>query len=243
MGCMQKKKKKKYRLKKWVKVTLWVSFVISLLTIISVLLFNKYQERTPNNKEIPDISTLRLEYNNPDIMARITVDSIQLEALIAKTTDNEFYLEHDLNKKKSVVGNPYFDYRNSSDLAHEKQINIYSHNVENKQYSDYYPFAKLETLLNRDTFNKASDITIYTDNRILKYQIYAVKIVNSSENEHMRLVLNNLIEWQEHYNMLLKNTKYCKKNCQLDADDDILVLQTCYYQEKDAYILVIAKRI
>ena len=162
------KRKKKYRLKRWVKVTLWISFIISVMTILSVTVYKKYRENNKHDDIIPDISTLRLEYSNTDIMARIVIPSINLESLVTKTDNNEYYLNHDIYKKTSIIGNPYIDYRNNSDLAHEKQINIYSHNVENKQYADYYPFAKLENLLNKDVFNKSNDITIYTDNRILK---------------------------------------------------------------------------
>lgn len=240
---VNKKKRKRYRLKKWVKVTLWISFIISVLTITSILIFEKYKNNIPKDKEIPDISTLRLNYQNTDIMARIVIDNINIDAIVTKTSDNEYYLEHDLNKKKSIIGTPYIDYRNNNDLAHEKQINIYSHNVRDKQYKDYYPFSKLEQLLDMGTFNKSSDIIIYTDNRILKYQIYAIKIITKEENEHMRLITSKNTEWQNHLDILLNNYKYCKGNCKLDIDDDILVLQTCYYQMDDAYILVIARKI
>lgn len=240
---MTKRRKKKYRLKKWVKITLWISFVISVLTIVSLIIFDKYKASLPKEETIPDISTLRLEYNNPDIMARIVIKGINLDALVTKTTDNDYYLAYDINKKKSIIGNPFIDYRNNDDLAHEKQINIYSHNVRDKQYREYYPFAKLENLLNRETFIKSSDITIYTDNRILKYQLYAVKVITKEENEHMRLSFNSELEWQDHIDKLLSNHKYCKKDCKLDRMDDILVLQTCYYEMEDAYILVIAKKI
>lgn len=240
---MTKRRKKKYRLKKWVKVTLWISFIISILTIASLLIFNKYQESHNKEETIPDISSLRLEYQNSDIMARIEIPDLGIDTLVTKTTDNEYYLQHDINKKKSIIGNPYIDYRNNNDFAHEKQINIYSHNVSNKQYREYYPFAKLEDLLNQRIFNKTNDITIYTDNRILKYQLYAVKIITKEDNEHMRLFIPTTTEWQNHLDTMLSNHKYCKGNCQLDNLDDILILQTCYYEMDDAYILVIAKKI
>ena len=240
---MTKRKKKKYRLKRWVKVTLWISFIISIMTILSVTIYKKYKENLHKETIIPDISTLRLNYNNTDIMARIVIPSINLESIVTKTNDNEYYLKHDINKKSSIIGNPYIDYRNNDDLAHEKQINIYSHNVDNKEYAEYYPFAKLENFLNKDTFNKSSDITIYTDNRILKYQIYAIKIITKEENEHMRLTPVDSLSWQTHLDALLTDYKYCKKNCKLEVDDDILILQTCYYHEKDSYIILIAKKI
>lgn len=184
-----------------------------------------------------------MAYNNPDIMARLTIESIGIDVLVTQTIDNDYYLEHDINKTKNDTGNPFFDYRNNSDFAYEKQINIYSHNVRNKQYSEYYPFSKLESLLNSETFNKNNEIIIYTDNRILKYQIQAIKVITSKENEHMRLINYNEKEWQNHLNKMISNYKYCKHNCTLDNEDDILVLQTCYYEIDDSYIIVIAKKV
>ena len=42
---------------------------------------------------------------------------------------------------------------------------------------------------------------------------------------------------------LLEDTKYCKKDCQLTKEDQLLILQTCNYDPKGSYILLISKKI
>ena len=239
----KKRRRKKYRLKKWVKKTLFAIFILIILVIVIKVLVSKYLNNHHDDKVITDISVLRKQYDNTDIVARIMIDNIKLDAIVTKTTNNDYYLEHDIYKNKSLTGNPFIDYRNSSDIAHDKQVNIYSHNVENKEYSDYYPFSKLERLLDKDIFNKNNEIFIYTDNRILKYQIYAIKIITEKENEHMRIKTNSIDEWDQHLDRLLANTKYCLDDCKLDSNDDLLILQTCYYDPEETYMIVIAKKV
>ena len=118
----KKRRRKKYRLKKWVKKTLFAIFILIILVIVIKVLVNKYLNEHNDDKVITDISVLRKQYDNTDIVARIMIDNIKLDAIVTKTTNNDYYLEHDIYKNKSLTGNPFIDYRNSSDIAYDKQV-------------------------------------------------------------------------------------------------------------------------
>ena len=59
----------------------------------------------------------------------------------------------------------------------------------------------------------------------------------------MRIKTNSMDEWDQHLDRLLANTKYCLDDCKLDSNDDLLILQTCYYNPEETYMIVIAKKV
>lgn len=190
---------------------------------------------------IKTIDEYRSEYNNNDIIARLVIKDLEIDTLIAKTSNNTYYLDHDLNKKESNLGSPFIDFRNSNNLSNERQINIYSHNSDYYEYQEQLPFYRLEKLLNEEPFNNAGNIELYTDNEIMKYEIFAIKIV-TTDNEHTVLDSKSEEKWEIHLNKLLSDTKYCKGNCRLGVDEKLLILQTCNYNPKGSYIILIAKK-
>lgn len=238
-----KKRRVKRRIKKWVKITVFI--LISLVILISITIFiNNYFKKQNDlllDKKIP-IETLKKAFHNDDIRARLVIKDIGLDAVITKSTNNVYYLKYNAYKKPSKYGNPFLDYRNHNNLDSEKQINIYGHNIYDELSSKNQPFAKLENYLDYNTFEKDNRIMLYTDKETLMFKVYAVKIITESEREHM--IINDLNEeqWIQHYENLLSNTKYCKDECKLDKEDNILVLQTCHFDPKNSYILVIAKK-
>lgn len=191
---------------------------------------------------ISPINDLISKYNNSDIIAELKISSIGLDDIITKTDNNEFYLKHNIYKKSSIIGNPYIDYRNGNNLDKERQINIYGHNSNNKSNKAKFTFSKLENYLNKDTFNNSDYIYLYTKDKLIKYEVYAVKIIKN-DNEHTILDSVSDTKWQSHLDKLLKNTLYCKDNCSLKSDDQLLILQTCYFKPSGSYILVIARKV
>lgn len=51
---------------------------------------------------------------------------------VTQAADNEYYLNRNFYKRRSVFGNPYFDYRNKIDGT-DRNLIIYGHRVENGQ--------------------------------------------------------------------------------------------------------------
>lgn len=208
--------------------------------LVTIESSEKHEENIVYNSPIDE---LQETYNNTDILAELKIESINLDTVITKSTDNEYYLKHNAYRQRSDFGNPYIDYRNSNDLTSERQINIYSHNFYNKEYSDYLPFSKLEKYLNKDVFDIAKDIYLYTDTKLMHYEVYAIKIITKENNEHMIMDASSNAKWQTHLDNLLKDTKYCTDDCHLDNNTNLLVLQTCNYNPNGSFMLVIARKV
>ena len=62
----------------------------------------------------------------------------------------------------------------------------------------------------------------------------------SDDFQHMNLSFTQE-EWKKHIEWINNNSLYDDANFSLD--DDILIMQTCYYEPDDSYLLVVAKKI
>ena len=69
--------------------------------------------------------------------------SLFTSQILTKTTDNKYYLNHNLNGDKKSSGNPFIDYRNKS--LDDNVIVIYSKTTNQEM-------NKLSKLFNRDLF-------------------------------------------------------------------------------------------
>ena len=189
-------------------------------------------------KELIDINELKKQYNNNDIVGVIKIDSLDIDGLVLKSKDNIYYLNHDINKNKSIFGTLFVDYRNSNDLSNEKQINIYGHNSRNKDYKDELDFYNLNEIVNKKTFDELSDIYFYVENDVLIYKPIIVKVI-TTDYEYTRLNLSDQQVLKKHLKNLTSNTMYCKDNCSISEESDIIILQTCYYDPTGSYLLLI----
>ena len=229
-----------------------ITFIIIALVILIMPfsltgdMYYKYVILPNEPKEVPkeekiDINKLRNEYGNDDIVGYIKINSISLESAIVQSIDNDYYLNHDINKNKSIYGVPFIDARNKKDLSLEKQINIYGHNSKVEEYLDNLPFSNLRNLTDEEIFNNLSDIYLYTENDILVYEPYIVKVI-TTDYEYTRLKFTSEEILRNHLNNLVNNTMYCKEPCNIPEDKNIIILQTCFYNPKGSYLLLIGIR-
>lgn len=172
-----------------------------------------------------------LNKKNTDVIGIINIPGTNINYPVLKGENNNFYLNHDINKKKNSVGSVFMDYRNN---IFDNQINIYAHssNVYNA------PFNDLLNYLKKDTFINYKKITLTTLDNTYNYLIFACLITN--DNIHMKLSLNNE-DFIEQLNYFKDNSIYAA-NIDLNIDTKIIVLQTCLLED-DSYLLVVGKLI
>ena len=180
------------------------------------------------------VNVARNEFNNQDIIGRLYIESIRLDVPLVQTEDNEYYLNHDVYKNLDKVGSIFLDYRNNIDL--DSKILIYGYNSKNIETD----FKKLENFLDLDFFNNLDNrkIILESNNKISYYEIASV-IITVSDFQHMKLTFTK-DEWKKHIDWLNKSSLY---QSFLDYDDQILIMQTCYYEPDDSYLLIVAKKI
>ncbi len=181
------------------------------------------------------VDDAREKYHNNDIVGRLYIESIDIDVPVVQSSDNEFYLSRDEYKNKNNVGSIFLDYRNNVDL--DRKLLIFGHNSRDLQTE----FKKMENFLSSSFFNNSNNrnLILETKNKISEYYIDSIIIV-SDDFQHMNLSFTQE-EWKKHIEWINNNSLYDGANFSLD--DDILIMQTCYYEPDDSYLLVVAKKI
>ncbi len=184
----------------------------------------------------------RSKYNNQNIMGRLEIPGLNIDTLVTQAGDNKFYLDYDLYNRYDGFGVPFFDYRNSN-LGSDRQINIYGHNTEYKQYYYRLPLTNLEAYMNKDMFDNYKNIYLSIDEKQVEYETVAVKIVTAADPEHMKIAFYGDQDFISHSYKLFNNIVYKNKDLTITTDDRLLVLQICHYNPKNSYLLVIGKEV
>lgn len=201
--------------------------------------YPKEEEKDINNY-VNQLPELRNQYGNSDIMGRLEIPGLNIDTVIVRTNDNDYYLDNNLNKQWDGLGVPFFDYRNLN-LASDRQINIYGHNTQKTEFYDQLPFTNLEAYMDEQIFKTYNNIYLSIDERQMVFEVVATKLITDRNNEHMLLVFSDDIDYLQHVNRLLKDTIYQSKNAYFTGRDRMLILQICHYEPMDSYLLIIGK--
>lgn len=230
-----------------------INFIIKITLLLSLFNTNyfiytndniKYIEINNNidnnEKIIPivDITSYISEYDNEDIIAYLNIPNSNIKAPVAKYTDNDYYLKHNLYKKNSIFGAIFMDYRVN---FYDKKILIYGHNAQNVNTL----FTNLEQYYKEEYYKEHNIIELTGFNSLSRYQIFSV-FIEAQDWSYMNLKFNN-DTWLEHLQML-KDKSWYKSDIELTKDDEIIIIQTCSFHEdykkyKDKYLLIIGKKI
>lgn len=176
-----------------------------------------------------DLEYYREYYNNEDLIARLEIPNV-FNLLITRTSDNEYYLNHSINKTSDIKGTEFMDFRVT---PYSKQINIYGHN---SQVYDL-PFKKLENYLDESFYNNNRYIILQHDNGKRIYKIFSFKKI-TTDYEHMNVNVD-LKDLVKHLNNLKDNSIY-STDVTFSEESNIIVLQTCTFDNDDSYYVLSA---
>lgn len=230
------------------------AFII-VVCVCLVLLYFKRQEDNETIKELEEtvitkdieivddktvkdyINELRSKYDNDDIKGILSIDGLDVSIPVVKGKDNSYYLKHAVNKKKSVIGSVFIDYRNNTT---SRQINVYGHN--STKFNP--PFKVLEGYLNEEYYDEHKYFEFMVNDETRKYEIFSVIVANKdSSEEHMQFSYKKNSDWLKHFQRLQKKSKY-KINVTVNKDDKIMVLQTCIFgRYHDKLLVIVGKEI
>ena len=177
-----------------------------------------------DNEEVVEdniISLSELKQNNPDTVAYLVVNGTDINYVVVKSDNNEYYLNHNFSKKNNSAGWIFMDYRNKFDSSDKNTI-IYGHNMKNGSM-----FGTLKRVLNKDWQTNEDNLTIklLTLDGINLYQVFSTYKI---EVEDFYLKTNFLddSDYQKFLNTLKKRSNY-NYHVELDSNDKILTLSTC----------------
>ncbi len=169
-------------------------------------------------KDTKIVDKLKKEYNNNDIVGVLEIPGLFKEVIL-QTSNNDYYLNHDIYRNENIYGATFLDYRNN--LLNDKKILIYGH-------SDMYiilSFNKLTNYNNQEFYENNKYIYLYTNDKKYKYEIFS-SYIETNDFDYVNLKEFNGLTYKEHL-IKLKNKSNIKSNLTLEEDSRVLILQTC----------------
>ena len=186
-----------------------------------------------------EIDVLRKKYKNNDIVGILEIENEDFSVPVLQSNDNDYYLNHLPNKKRSFMGSIFLDYR--VNIESSKKMMIYGHNSSKYKM----PFYILEKYYDLDYLNEHKYVDIKTNNKLRRYELFSIHI-ETSDFTYMNLKYKDK-EYVKHINILKDRSMY-RIDTELDKDTNILILQTCsthknYKNYKKKFLLLVFKEI
>ena len=228
----------KRRIKKQAIIKLLLIIIFSIGLVYSTVNIIKWKIYTNKNKNIKEeiqeyikiektdeeekyiVDFKKLKEQNSDTVAYLKVDNTDVEYVVVKGNDNEYYLNHSFNKEYNVAGWIFADYKNKFDGT-DKNIIIYGHNMQ-----DGSMFASLKRILTSNwQNNETKQITLVTENNTITYEIFSSYTINPEEY-YIKTNFKDDETYLEFLNTLKQRTFY-DYNIDVNTNDKILTLSTC----------------
>ena len=173
-------------------------------------------------KLITNTSLASLLTVNEDVVGELIVNNTNINYPVVQASDNDYYLDHNINKQNSANGWIFLDYRNNS-MNLDKNNIIYGHNM-------YYSGVMFGTLY------KTANSSWYTnpDNQIITYntlyenmsfKIFSIYRVPKT-NDYLKVFFENDNDFLSFIDMITARSIY-NFNVPVNADDKIITLSTC----------------
>ena len=184
-----------------------------------------------------------LKQQNSDIIGWITIKNTEVDNPVYQTTDNQFYVDHDMDKKYNSYGALFLDYRCDIDPKSltQNQI-IYGHHM---RYGAM--FGTLPKFRDLEFYKKSPTISFDSLYEQRVYKIFAVMVVNDAEDETFgysytayRTVFTSdtdFLDWIKHS----RERSLIDTTVDVTVNDEIITLSTCCYDYDNARLVVLAR--
>lgn len=225
-------------MKRRIKKQALLKLIFILLILISMTKIIKWKINTNKNKNIKEeiqeyikiektdteekyiVDFKKLKEQNSDTVAYLKVNNTNVEYVVVKGMDNDYYIDHNFNKEYNVAGWIFADYKNNFDGT-DKNIVIYGHNMQ-----DGSMFAPLKQILTSNWQNNTNkQITLVTEEGTLTYEIFSSYTINP-EDYYIKTSFQNDQTYLEFLNTL-KQRSFYDYNVDINEKDKILTLSTC----------------
>lgn len=179
---------------------------------------------------------------NKKLIGWVKIDDTNIDYPVMQTSDNEYYLDHNLNQEYDKNGSIFMD-KDCDVLKPSTNFILYGHHMKSGQmfgkldlYSDesYYqehPYIQFDTIYEKGTYQVMYVFRsrVYSEEEIVfKYYQFIDALSEQEFDSYM----------QEMAAMSLYDTGVTAQ-----YGDHLLTLSTCDYQEKDGRFVVVAKKV
>ena len=239
-------RKLKFNIRSLLMLVFIVLLIFSGIKIIKWIFANKQNDEVQSNLsqyvEIKEdendtqdngykIDFKALKEKNSDTIGWLKVNGTNIEYVVVKANDNDYYLSHNFEKQSNSAGWIFADYRNKLDYTDYNTV-IYGHNMKNDSM-----FGTLKNVLSDEWYNNEENrhIILVTEKGTFSYEVFSVYEEKASDYPIQTGFLND----NEYLNFLntIKDKSITDFNVELFAEKGILTLSTCGNNNKNRVIL------
>ncbi|MBP5678530.1 MAG: class B sortase [Bacilli bacterium] len=222
-----------------VRLRLWVIIVLALLFLSGIIYYASkviiwYQHVNENQEVIKEIKKnikvkeekVEIDFDalkaiNPDTVGYIKVNHTNIDYIVVKGNNNNYYLNHNFEKKWNVAGWVFGDYRNHFDET-DKNLIIYGHNTK-----DGSMFDSLINVLEKDWYKNPENhiITLITEMGTYQYQVFSTYSI--IPEEYYITTYFSSDDQFEKFVKELKTRSIYDYEVEVSGEDQILTLSSC----------------
>lgn len=160
--------------------------------------------------------------HNEDVIGELKVNNTNIDYPVVQAKDNEYYLDHNINKSKNANGWIFMDYRNNS-MNIDKNNIIYGHNM----YYSGVMFGTLHKTANKSWYTSPENqiIEYNTLYENMKFKIFSIYRVPKT-NDYLKVHFKDDNEFTNFILMITSRSIY-NFNVPVTTSDKILTLSTC----------------
>lgn len=137
---------------------------------------NERKEKNEDGKErykSPDFQAL---YDlNPDIISWIYGPDTVIDYPVVQGTDNQYYLNHTVDKKTSIIGSIFMEATNRPDFSDEVTI-LYGHHIKAGRM-----FSSLSGYKDQSYYEKHPVFYIFTPKQVYRLELFAGNIFSGAD--------------------------------------------------------------
>ncbi len=189
----------------------------------------------------PEIALIR---KNHDFKGWITIGDTKVDNPIYQTDNNDYYLNHNQDRQKSIYGALYFDYRNViTKEKTDKNLVIYGHEMKNGSM-----FGELKKLRSLDFYKKNPTFEFATIYNRGTYKIYSVFVLNAAKADDGGYIYNVIGQdfvTEQGFDSWVNDAKQrslINTNVDVKLGDETLALVTCCNDFPNARLVVMARK-
>ena len=177
-------------------------------------------EDNPEETEHYEINFEELKNKNSDTVGYLKLNGIDIEYIVVKSTDNEYYLSHSFDKSYNGAGWIFADFRNKVDGT-DKNLVIYGHNRR-----DGSMFGSMKNALTEEWYSNEDNrkILFITENEKSTYEVFSIYKIPV---EDYYITTDFTDQQYDKFLETIKNRSIKDFNVQLNTNDKILTLSTC----------------
>ena len=176
---------------------------------------------------------------NDHVYSYIDIENTKVSfPILQHPSDDSYYLRRDIERNDHSAGVIYSESINNSDYSDKLTI-LYGHDNDREEM-----FANLRSYYDSEYINDNKIIDIYLDDKKLEYEIFASVVYDDryipykydfSNTQSVQAFVNSLNDFDD------RKDSNILEQIELQDDDKLLVLSTCYKFDSSKRFLVVSK--